>query len=92
MKGRNIVRYREDVETQYNHAHHDFENGSGSEAETDEKVEEERRGQATVEKELHPISVSDEDVVARYTGCGSCLEEFDLSKNSRYDCIFHPGK
>lgn len=84
VKGKDVVRY---------HFDNDSEDDVDSEIESNnEEDEEEKSGSENEEREkpLKPILVGDEEFTARYATCEHCKEEFDVSNNTR-EYQWHTG-
>jgi hypothetical protein len=56
----------------------------------DSESEDEEKDEAE-DKNERPIVVDNEEMTPRYMTCDHCGEEFDVTKNERGDCLWHPG-
>jgi hypothetical protein len=62
-----------------------------SDSEDREEDEEESEESEKEETPIRPISLGDEDLTPRYVKCVHCSGEFDVTKNDKGDCLWHPG-
>ncbi|KAH6663349.1 hypothetical protein B0J14DRAFT_609262 [Halenospora varia] len=90
VKGKNIIRYHEDTESEDRGESEESELGEFSDA--DEDVEsEDADAKAERKRREKVILVEDEEVVPKNAICENCKEEFELDGNERGDCVWHPG-
>jgi len=62
-----------------------------SDSEDREEDEEESEESEMEESPIRPISLGDENLTPRYVKCVHCNGEFDVTKNDKGDCVWHPG-
>jgi hypothetical protein len=76
VRGREVVRYHADSESE----------------DAEEEDEEEEDSEDENEDSVKPIAIADDEFTPKYAKCDNCKEEFDVTVNEKGDCTWHSGE
>lgn len=74
------------------HADTDSEDAGFSGSDEDFEQYEARHKEEEAVKNARPISIEKTKLTQRFVECQNCGEEFNVGKNERGDCVWHPSK
>ncbi len=88
VQGKDVVPYHADTDSEDNENNDSESEESALEGDSDAIENTESNGKT---KKTYAIAIANGDYTPRMAKCENCSQEFDVTRNHRGDCTWHPG-